>query len=223
MKVLVVEDDSQTAEYIRKGLLELGHAVDVASSGHEGLVQASDRSHNVVILDRMLPDLEGMNVLKSLRALGVQTPVLMLTAMGSLEDRVLGLESGADDYLVKPFAFSELYARLINLSRRATGVVPVTEFRVGDLEMNLLSREVRRAGVKIELHPTEFRLLEFFMRHAGQVVTKTMLLEGVWNFHFDPKTNVVETHVSRLRAKVDKGFAKELIRTVRGAGYKIES
>lgn len=223
MKILVIEDDSKNAKYIQKGFEELGHVVDLAFDGQEALLKASDKSHTVIVLDRMLPDLDGMGVLKALRSLGLTTPVIMLTAMGSVADRVSGLEAGADDYLVKPFAFSELHARVMNLSKRVGGLTIETLLTVGDLELNLLSREVRRAGKKIELHPTEFRLLEYFMRHPGMVVTKTMLLEAVWDFNFDPKTNIVETHVSRLRSKIDKDFDKELLITIRGAGYKIES
>lgn len=222
MKILIVEDDAQTASFIKKGLEERGHVVDIASDGHTGLMIAADRSHDVIVLDRMLPDLDGIGILKSLRALGTQTPILMLTAMGSLDDRVSGLESGADDYLVKPFAFAELYARLVNLSKRPAVVAETTKLSVGNLEMDLLKREVRRGGQRLELLATEFRLLEYLMRRQGEVVTKTMLLEGVWGFHFDPKTNVVETHISRLRSKIDQNDSESLIKTIRGAGYKIE-
>lgn len=227
MKILVVEDDKQNANYIKKGFEELGHIVDLASDGQEGLLKASDRSHNVIVLDRMLPDLEGIGLLKAIRTLGLSTPIILLTAMGSIEDRVQGLESGADDYLVKPFAFSELHARVVNLAKRANlnqnQQTAITKLNVDELDLDLLSREVKRKGKIIDLHPTEFRLLEYFMRHPGQVLTKTMLLEAVWDFHFDPKTNIVETHVSRLRSKINKGFETELIVTLRGAGYKLES
>lgn len=224
MKILVIEDDTKNAKYIQKGFEELGHVVDLAMDGQEALLKASDKSHGVIVLDRMLPDLDGIGVLKALRSLGLTTPIIMLTAMGSVTDRVTGLESGADDYLIKPFAFSELHARVINLSKRANNLNEVqTILNLGDLKLNLLSREVTRADKKIELQPTEFRLLEYFMKHPGVVITKTMLLEAVWDFNFDPKTNIVETHVSRLRSKIDKDFDKNLILTIRGAGYKIEA
>lgn len=226
MKILVVEDDIQNANYIKKGFEEQGHVVDLAKDGQECLLKASDRSHSVIVLDRMLPDLEGVGVLKALRALGLSTPIILLTAMGSIDDRVQGLEAGADDYLVKPFAFSELHARVINIVRRASsasGTAPVTHLKVKDLDLDLLTREVKRQDTVVDLNPTEFRLLEYFMRHPGQVLTKTMLLEAVWDFNFDPKTNIVETHVSRLRSKINKGFNSEHIVTLRGAGYKLES
>lgn len=223
VKILVVEDDPETREYIAQGLRERGHVADLASDGHEGLLLAKEGAHDVIVLDRMLPQLDGLSLLKVLRGSGLRTPVLFLTSLGSLEDRVTGLESGGDDYLVKPFAFSELYARVQSLARRPPLAKEVEAvLRCADLELNLLDRTVHRAGKKIEVHPTEFRLLEYLMRHAGRVVTRTMLLEHVWQFHFDPKTNIVETHISRLRAKVDRDFEKELIKTVRGAGYKID-
>lgn len=223
MKILVIEDDIKNALYIQKGFEELGHVVDLSTDGHDGLLKASDKSHAVIILDRMLPDLNGLGVLKALRSLGLETPVIMLTAMGSVSDRVEGLESGADDYLIKPFAFSELHARVINLSKRSHQQTNEILLKVADLELNVLTREAKRSGIKLELLPTEFRLLEYFMKHPGIVITKTMLLESVWDFNFDPKTSIVETHVSRLRSKINKGFEKELITTIRGAGYKIES
>ncbi|ATB35734.1 DNA-binding response regulator [Cystobacter fuscus] len=222
MRVLLIEDDTETAEYIRRGLGELGHGVDHAKDGHEGLMMATSSGYDVLVIDRMLPKLDGISLLKVLREGGTRTPVLFLTAMGSIEDRVKGLESGGDDYLVKPFAFSELHARLVSLCRRPPLQEVRTILTLADLEMDLLKRTVVRAGKVIELQPTEFRLLEYLLRHAGRVVTRTMLLEHVWNFNFDPKTSVVETHISRLRAKLDRGFGSELLHTVRGAGYKLD-
>jgi two-component system, OmpR family, response regulator len=222
MRLLVVEDDVDTAGYVLRGLREHGHVADHGKDGHSGLMLAGDGKYDVLIIDRMLPKLDGLTLLKTLRNGGVKTPALFLTAMGSVEDRVRGLEA-ADDYLVKPFAFAELYARVRSLSRRPPLEAPETVLRAADLEMDLLRRRVTRAGRPIVLLPTEFRLLEYLLRHAGRVVTRTMLLESVWEFHFDPKTNVVETQVSRLRAKVDRGFEKELIKTVRGSGYIIDS
>jgi two-component system OmpR family response regulator len=226
VKILVVEDDSETAAYVARGLREAGHVVDHAADGQEGLFLATTGAgdYDVMVVDRMLPKLDGLSLVRALRAAKVATPALFLTARGGVGDRVEGLEAGADDYLVKPFAFAELVARINALARRPPPREAVTVLRVGDLEMDLLKRTVTREGKRIELQPREFRLLEFLMRHAGQVVTRTMLLEGVWDFHFDPKTSVVETHISRLRAKVDKGFAGgELIQTVRGAGYAIRA
>lgn len=223
MKLLLVEDDAEMAAFILQSLKEHGHAVDHAKDGHEGLMLAGDGQYDVLIIDRMLPKLDGLSLLKALRSSGVKTPVLFLTAMGSLNDRVGGFDAGGDDYLVKPFAFAELYARLQSLARRPQLQDTATTMTAGDLEIDLLKRTVMRAGQAIALQPTEFRLLEFLMRHAGKTVTRTMLLEGVWEFHFDPKTNIVETHISRLRSKVDRGFAKERIKTVRGAGYMIDA
>ena len=222
MKILVVEDDAETADYVARGLTEAGHLVDRAADGREGLILASDGGYDALVVDRMLPKLDGLGLVRALRAAGVKTPALFLTARAGVGDRVEGLEAGGDDYLVKPFAFAELLARLNALARRPPlqGGEP-TVLRVGDLEMDLLRRTVARAGKRIELQPREFRLLEYLMRRPGQVVTRTMLLEGVWDFHFDPKTSVVETHISRLRAKVDRDFGPELIRTVRGTGYAI--
>lgn len=224
MKILVVEDDNETAEYIDRGLSEAGHLVDRAADGREGLILASGGGYDALVVDRMLPNLDGLGLVRALRAAGVKTPALFLTARAGVGDRVEGLEAGGDDYLVKPFAFAELAARLNALARRPPlqGGEP-TVLRVGDLEMDLLRRTVERAGRRIELQPREFRLLEYLMRRPGQVATRTMLLEGVWDFHFDPKTSVVETHISRLRAKVDRDFGAELIHTVRGAGYAIRA
>jgi len=221
MKILIIEDDAQTASYVADGLRELGHAVDVASDGRQGLFMAGEDYYDVVVLDRMLPGMDGIGLVKMIRGAGVSTPVLFLSAHGSVSDRVSGLNVGADDYLVKPFAFSELLARVNALGRRPTTAVVDTVLRVADLEMNLLSRTVARAGMRIDLLPREFQLLEYFMRHAGEVVTRTMLLEAVWELHFDPQTNVVDTHVSRLRAKIERGFAGPLIHTIRRAGYTL--
>jgi two-component system, OmpR family, response regulator len=219
MRVLLVEDDLQLSSYLLKALREIGAVADHATDGREGLFLAAGGSYDVLILDRMLPKLDGLAVLRTLRASGTGTPVLILSALGEVEDRVAGLRAGGDDYLVKPFAFSELHARLEALARRRVGDAPQTRLEVADLEMDLLSREVRRAGAPIALQPREFSLLEYLMRHAGQVVTRTMLLEHVWDYHFDPQTNVIDVHISRLRAKIDKGFEPPLLHTVRGAGY----
>ncbi|SFE83989.1 response regulator [Roseivivax sediminis] len=223
MKLLVVEDDPTTADFITRGLTEEGHAVDTLSSGREALAQAMAQPYDVIVVDRMLPDLDGLSLVKALRAAKVPTPALFLTAMGNTEDRIEGLRAGGDDYLAKPFAFGELSARIAALARR----LPLAEeaetvLRAGDLEMDLVRRTVTRAGQKIDLLPREFALLEHLLRRKGRVQTRTMLLEAVWNLHFDPQTNVVETHISRLRAKVDRPFGRELIVTVRGAGYRID-
>jgi two-component system OmpR family response regulator len=221
MNILVVEDDSDTAGYLLKGLRESGHTVDRAADGREGLYLAMEGRHDAMIIDRMLPGLDGLSIVRTLRASGNRTPVLILSALGEVDDRVHGLRAGGDDYLVKPFAYSELLARLEALLRRGNAGAVETTLRVADLEMDLLSRTVRRAGQTLELQPREFRLLEYLMRHAGQVVTRTMLLEGVWDYHFDPQTNVIDVHISRLRGKIDKGFEPPLLRTVRGAGYSL--
>lgn len=221
-KILLVEDDPTTAEFIAGGLLEEGFVVDRADTGRDGLFLATDGSYSCVVLDRMLPGLDGMAVLAALRGAGVASPVIILSALGSPEDRIKGLTSGADDYLVKPFTFAELLARIRLLIRRGTAAAgPETVLRCDDLEMDLLARRVRRAERTIELQPREFRLLEFLLRHVDQVVTRTMLLEGVWDYHFDPGTNVIDVHLSRLRKKIDEGTARPLLHTVRGAGYRI--
>jgi two-component system, OmpR family, response regulator len=222
VKILLVEDDRQTADYIAKGLREHGHVVDHAPNGRDGLFLAAGERYDVMIVDRMLPAMDGLSLIKTVRATGVKTPVLFLTTMGGVEDRVAGFEAGGDDYLVKPFAFAELLARVGALARRPP-MVETTSLRVGDLEVDLLTRTVTRASQRIDLHAQEFKILEYLMRHAGQIVTRTMLLEKVWDFHFDPKTNIVETHISRLRSKIDKGFDKPLVHTVRGAGYVIRA
>lgn len=216
MKILLIEDDEETAAYITRGLREHGHVIDHASNGRDGLFLASAGEHDVLIVDRMLPAMDGLGLVRTLRGAGVRTPVLFLTALGGVGDRVRGLDAGGDDYLAKPFAFAELLARVNALARRPPLVEVQTVLRVADLEIDLLKRSVRRGGARIELQPREFQLLEHLMRHAGRVVTRTMLLESVWDFHFDPKTNIVETHISRLRGKLG---APELIHTVRGAGY----
>jgi two-component system OmpR family response regulator len=219
MKVLLIEDDAETAAWLAKGLREQGHVVDHAASGRDGLFLASGGAYDAIIVDRMLPEMDGLAIVKTIRSAGVKTPVLFLTTMSGIDDRVEGLEAGGDDYLVKPFAFAELLARVHALSRRPPLSSVETVLRVADLEMDLLQRVVRRAGRRIDLQPQEFKLLEYLMRNTGRIVTRTMLLEKVWEFHFDPKTTVVETHISRLRSKVDRGFGAELIQTLRGAGY----
>ena len=223
MKILLIEDDQETADYIAHGLHEEGHLLTEVASGAEGLVCALGNGFDLLIVDRMIPGLDGLNLVKTLRAAGHHTPVLFLTALGGIEERVSGLNAGGDDYLIKPFAFSELVARVAALGRRPRTTAAETSLRVLDLELDLLSHTVRRRGKLIELQPREFRLLEYLMRHAGQVVTRTMLLEHVWDIHFDPRTNVVETNISRLRGKIDKGYEVELIHTVRGAGYCVRS
>ena len=216
MKILLIEDDAENADYVANGLREEGHLITQVASGADGLSCAMGNGFDLLIVDRMIPGLDGLNLVKSLRAAGHHTPVLFLTALGGVEDRVSGLNAGGDDYLVKPFAFSELVARVAALGRRPPATAAETKLHVLDLELDLLSRTVRRRGELIELQPREFRLLEYLMRHAGQVVTRTMLLQHVWDIHFDPRTNVVESHISRLRSKVDKGFEVELIHTARG-------
>ncbi|RMH51618.1 MAG: DNA-binding response regulator [Alphaproteobacteria bacterium] len=222
MRLLVVEDDLTTADYIVNGLREEGHVVDHLTDGREALARAMAGDHDVLVVDRMLPGLDGLSLVKALRAAKVTTPAIFLTAVGGVEDRIEGLQAGGDDYLVKPFAFGELSARIQALARRPPAAVEETMLRAGDLTMDLIRRKVTRAGVEIELLPREFALLEHLLRRKGRVQTRTMLLEAVWDISFDPQTNVVETHISRLRAKVDKPFGRELIKTVRGAGYRIE-
>jgi two-component system OmpR family response regulator len=221
MRILVVEDDADTLGFISRGLHEQGHTVDTAADGREGLFLATSATFDIIVVDRMLPALDGLSLVKMIRAGGVRTPVLFLTTMAGIDDRVAGLDAGADDYLVKPFAFAELRARVDALARRPASTETVTVLRVADLEMDLIRRTVTRAGRRIDLQAREFQLLEYLMRHTGRVVTRTMLLENVWEFHFDPQTTVVETHVSRLRSKIDRGFGEELVHTVRGAGYTL--
>jgi len=222
MRILVIEDDREAASWLVKGLAEAGHIADHAADGEEGLGLALEAVHDVLIVDRMLPAMDGLSLVKAARTSGVKTPVLFLTTMGGVDDRVAGLEAGGDDYLVKPFAFAELLARVSALARRPP-IMAATSLSVGDLQMDLLARTVTRAGKRLELLAQEFKILEYLLRHAGEVVTRTMLLEKVWDFHFDPKTNIVETHISRLRSKIDKGFDKPLLHTVRGAGYVIRA
>jgi len=219
MRILLVEDDTQTADYVRRGLGEEGHNVAVSGDGRDGLLNAMGEGWDLFIVDRMLPGLDGLSLVRSLRAAGDCTPVLFLTTMDGIDDRVDGLNAGGDDYLTKPFAFAELVARVAALGRRPPQARSEARLKIADLEIDLLSRRVRRAGHPVELQPQEYRLLEYLARHANQVVTRTMLLENVWDFHFDPRTNVVESHISRLRSKIDRGQEQELIHTVRGAGY----
>ncbi|MGH7040428.1 MAG: winged helix-turn-helix domain-containing protein [Stellaceae bacterium] len=219
MKILIVEDDRETASYLGKGLGESGYTVDRAGDGRDGLYLASSGGYDAIVLDRMLPGMDGLAMLGALRAAEIRTPALILSALGQVHDRVRGLRAGADDYLVKPFAFSELLARLEALLRRGAGAPSATGLRVGDLGLDLLTRTVKRQSKPIELLPREFRLLEYLMRNAGHVVTRTMLLEHVWDYHFDPQTNVIDVHISRLRQKIDKNFDHPLLHTVRGAGY----
>ena len=221
MHLLVVEDDRDTREFIRNGLIQAGHSVDVAADGREGLLAATTQQFDLIVLDRMLPEVDGLTVLRTLRASGNRVPVLLLSALGEVDQRVGGLRAGADDYLVKPFAFSELEARIEALKRRTAPDGPTTVLTLGDLELDLMTRAVRRGVVLIDLQPREFRLLEYLMRHAGHVVTRTMLLEHVWDYHFDPQTNVIDVHISRLRSKIDRGFNLPLLHTVRGAGYRL--
>jgi two-component system, OmpR family, response regulator len=221
MRLLIVEDDREAAEYLKKALREAGHVAELARDGEEGLAAAVDGEFDVLVVDRMLPKRDGLSIISELRNQGNKTPVLILSALGQVDDRVAGLRAGGDDYLAKPYAFSELLARVEALTRRTTQQSGDTVYRVGDLELDRLSHRVTRGDKEIPLQPREFRLLEYLMRHAGQVVTRTMLLENVWDYHFDPQTNVIDVHVSRLRAKVDKGFDSALLHTVRGAGYMI--
>ena len=221
-KILLVEDDRTTSDFIVKSLNEAGFVVDHADNGRDGLFLATEGVHDAIILDRMLPGMNGMAVLSALRAGGIETPVIILSALNAADARVEGLTGGADDYLSKPFAFTELLARLnLMLRKRNTGPAVVTSLSCGDLELDLLTRRVRREGRSIDLQPREFRLLEYLMRHKNQLVTRTMLLEGVWDYHFDPGTNVIDVHISRIRKKIDEGFGELLLKTVRGAGYML--
>ncbi len=225
MRILVIEDDKDVASFIRNGLVQAGCNVDHAANGKDGLFLATTENYDALVVDRMLPGVDGLTVIRTLRASANTTPVLILSALGEVDDRVKGLKAGGDDYLVKPFAFSELLARLEALARRAksgSDAPSTVAASVADLEMDLLRREVRRGGKPIDLQPREFQLLEFLLRHAGQVVTRTMLLEGVWDYHFDPQTNVIDVHISRLRSKIDRGFDRPLLHTVRGAGYRLD-
>jgi two-component system OmpR family response regulator len=223
--MLIVEDDKDVSSYIANGLQQAGHTIDQSFDGKDGLFLATTESYDAIVLDRMLPKVDGLTVLRTLRASGINTPVLVLSAIGEVSDRVEGLNAGGDDYLVKPFAFSELRARIEALLRRPDGdqLPEATRLTVADLEVDLLRRVAHRGGTKIDLQPREFQLLEYLMRHAGQVVTRTMLLEAIWGYHFDPQTNVIDVHISRLRNKIDKNFEPPLLHTVRGSGYRLDA
>jgi two-component system OmpR family response regulator len=224
VRILLVEDDPEVARFVRKGLTEAGHSVEHRDNGRDGLFAAAGEPFDLLVLDRMLPGgVDGLRLVETLRGQDNRTPVLFLTALSAVDERVRGLKAGGDDYLTKPFAFAELLARVEALGRRPAAEVPATKLRVADLELDLLSRSVTRGGKRIDVQPREFRLLEHLMRHAGQVVTRTMLLEKVWDYHFDPQTNVIDVHVSRLRQKLDRSFDKPLIHTVRNAGYMIRA
>jgi two-component system, OmpR family, response regulator len=221
MRVLVIEDDKETALFLQRSLKENGHVADIAEDGEAGLALAREGGWDVIIVDRMLPRLDGLALVEKLRSEGARTPVLILSALGEVDDRVKGLRAGGDDYLTKPYAYTELLARIEALARRPAPEEQVTRYTVGDLTLDRLSHKVTRAGQAITLQPREFRLLEYLMRNAGQVVTRTMLLQNVWDYYFDPQTNVIDVHISRLRSKIDKGFTKPLLHTVRGSGYMI--
>jgi len=219
MHLLLIEDDNEAARYLAKGLRESGYAVDIASDGRDGLFQATERHYDLIIADRQLPHLDGLSIVQMLRKQGNKVPVLILSALGSVDERIEGLRAGGDDYLTKPFAFGELLARIEALLRRGQGATATTRLKVADLDIDLLGRSVTRGGRRIDLTAKEFQLLEFLARRQGQVVTRTMLLEGVWDLHFDPQTNVIDVHMSRLRTAVDRDFPTALIHTIRGAGY----
>ena len=221
MRLLVIEDDRDAADYLVKAFREVGHVADQANDGEEGLALALDGQYDVLVVDRMLPKRDGLSVIGALRDKSNHTPALILSALGQVDDRVKGLRAGGDDYLAKPYSFSELLARIEVLARRTGGRSEETVYRVGDLSLDRLSHLVTRGAEEITLQPREFRLLEYLMQHAGQVVTRTMLLENVWDYHFDPQTNVIDVHISRLRSKIDKGFSQPLLHTIRGAGYMI--
>lgn len=223
MKILIIEDDREAASFLKKAFAEAGHTADIAADGETGFALADSGNYDAFVIDRMLPRRDGLSVIAGLRAQGNTTPALILSALGEVDDRVTGLRAGGDDYLTKPYAFSELLARVEVLKRRSGSRDVETFYRVGDLELDRLSHTVRRGGQDITLQPREFRLLEYLMRHAGRVVTRTMLLENVWDYHFDPQTNVIDVHISRLRSKIEKGFEKPLLHTIRGAGYMIRA
>lgn len=223
MRVLLIEDDEETANYVVRGLRESAYSVDHSNDGRDGLFMATENDYDALVVDRMLPGIDGLSLLNALRANGDTVPVLILSALGNVDDRVAGLKAGGDDYLVKPFAFTELLARLESITRRHQANTPDSCLELADMKLDLLSRQVTRGGRTIDLQPREFRLLEYLLQHSGQVVTRTMLLEGVWDYHFDPQTNVVDVHISRLRQKIDKGFERQLIHTVRGAGYRLSA
>ena len=223
MKFLLVEDNERVADFVAKGLKESGHVLDRAANGRDGLFLASSEIYDAIILDRMLPGgIDGLGIIEALRKTGNKTPILILSALAEVDDRIKGLKAGGDDYLTKPFAFGELMARLDALVRRSQRAGAETTLSVGDLKMDLLSRQVTRSGKPVDLQPREFKLLEYLMRHAEQAVTRTMLLENVWDYHFDPQTNVIDVHISRLRSKIDKGFDRQMLQTVRGAGYRLD-
>ncbi len=221
MHILLIEDDQEAAAYLSKGLSESGHVVDHAADGEDGLHMALNGDYDILVVDRMLPKRDGLSIIRMLRADGKTTPALVLSALGEVDDRIEGLRAGGDDYLVKPYAFGELLARLDALTRRGSDATAPTLLKVGDLELDLVTHKVRRAGKEIRLQPKELQLLEYLLRHADQVVTRTMLLEQVWDFHFDPETNVIDTQISRLRSKIDKGFERPLLHTIRGRGYRL--
>ncbi|WP_428562424.1 MAG: winged helix-turn-helix domain-containing protein [Solidesulfovibrio sp. DCME] len=221
MRLFIVEDDQEAAAYMVKGLKESGYIVDHVADGREALYRVAAENYDAVIVDRMLPGVDGLTIVRTMRSAGNHAPVLILSALGDVDDRVKGLRAGGDDYLVKPYAFAELLARLEALLRRGRADAPDTTLKLADLEMDLVARTVKRAGRPIELKPKEFALLEYLMRHAGHVVTRTMLLENVWDYSFDPQTNVIDVHISRLRQKIDKGHDKPLLATIRGAGYSL--
>ncbi len=223
MKILVIEDDHEAAAYQQKAFAEAGHTAHLAADGETGFALADSGDYDVLVVDRMLPKRDGISVIEALRSGGNETPVLILSALGEVDDRVAGLRAGGDDYLTKPYAFSELLARVEVLNRRSSAKDVETVYRVGDLELDRLAHSVSRAGIEIALQPREFHLLEYLMRHAGQVVTRTMLLENVWDYHFDPQTNVIDVHVSRLRGKIEKDFDGPVLHTVRGAGYVLKA
>lgn len=223
MHILLIEDDQSVAEFVEKGFLDKGQIITHAATGTDGLGLAKDEVYDAIIIDRMLPEIDGLSIVKALRDEGDTIPILILSALGEVSDRIDGLKVGADDYLAKPFDFEELYTRIEVLVRRRDIDSPVTRLKVADLELDLLAHEVQRAGHKLSLQPREFRLLEYLMRNAGQIVTRTMLLENVWDYHFDPQTNVIDVHVSRLRQKIDKDFERPLLHTVRGSGYVLNT
>jgi two-component system OmpR family response regulator len=222
MKILLIEDDTEAAKYLQKGLREQGHVVDHAEDGKDGLFLGTSEKYDAMIIDRMIPEVDGLTIVQTLRASGNETPIILLTALDKVDEKVKGLKAGADDYLAKPYSFTELLARLDTITRRKSGdKATQTKLTCGDLEMDLLTRNVKRAGKDVDLQAREFALLEYLMRNSGQVVTRTMLLEHVWDYNFDPQTNVIDVHISRLRQKIDKGFDKSMIQTLRGAGYKL--
>ena len=223
MRILVIEDDRDAATWLLKGLRESGHVADLAANGEDGLALALEGIHDILVVDRMLPKMDGLTIIRTLRAKGITTPALILSALSDVDERVKGLRAGGDDYLAKPYAFSELLARVEGLRRRNSQEQPETKLKVGDLELDLLTRTVSRGGQVIPLQPREFKLLEYLMRNEGHIVTRTMLLENVWDYHFDPQTNVIDVHISRLRSKIEKGFATSILQTVRGAGYMIRA